>query len=334
MNRRTFLATPLATPIALCLATMLGACSLMPAYLTPASPVPAAYIDTPAGTVSNTLAAPLGWRAFFADARLAGLIEIALNQNRDLRVAVLNIERARAQYRIQQAEALPTLNAGGSGSASRSPADLSATGQVGVGHQYSATLGFSSYELDLFGRVRSLNEQALQSYLATEEARRSTHLSLIAEVAGAYLTLAADQERLQLAQDTLASQGQSYELTRRSAELAPGADQRGQRARGRASARHVPRCTRASASRPRPARPAASCRACFRAAPAPGVLRRRCHCPSSTAGPAGPMCASPASTARSAWRSTTRPSRPPFARCRTHWPSAARWASNWRRSNR
>ena len=217
MNRLTSVATPLA--LALALATMLGACSLMPAHQTPALPVPAAYADVPAGSASSTVAAQLGWRAFFADARLAGLIEIALNQNRDLRVAVLNIERARAQYRIQQAEALPTLNAGGSGSASRSPADLSATGQAGVGHQYSATLGFSSYELDLFGRVRSLSEQALQSYLATEEARRSTHLSLIAEVAGAYLTLAADQERLQLAQDTLASQGQSYELTKRSAEL-------------------------------------------------------------------------------------------------------------------
>jgi multidrug efflux system outer membrane protein len=212
------------------LAAALGACSLMPAYQRPASPVPAAFPLTrssdaaPDAATSAATAADIGWRDFFADPRLQQLIGLALDNNRDLRVAVLNIEQSRAQYRIQNATRLPTVNASGSGSTSRSPADLSNTGQAGISRQYSATLGFSAYELDLFGRVRSLNAQALQQFLASEEARRSTHISLVAEVANDYLTLAADQERLKLAQRTLQSQSDSYALTRRQAELGVASD--------------------------------------------------------------------------------------------------------------
>lgn len=210
---------------ALAAALLLSGCvNLAPRYERPAAPVPAHYPDAPAdagsnGATSGAANADVGWRTFFADAKLRGLIELALDNNRDLRVAVLNIAQARAQYRIQDAATLPTLSASGSGTATRTPASLSATGEALTSHQYSATLGVSAYELDLFGRVRNLSAQALEQYLATEEARRSTQISLVAEVATAYLTWAADLERLALARETLRSQSDTYTLTQRSFEL-------------------------------------------------------------------------------------------------------------------
>nr|WP_297388396.1 AdeC/AdeK/OprM family multidrug efflux complex outer membrane factor [uncultured Roseateles sp.] len=206
---------------ALAAALLLSGCvNLAPRYERPAAPVPAHYPDAPADAGSNGAAnADVGWRTFFADAKLRGLIELALDNNRDLRVAVLNIAQARAQYRIQDAATLPTLSANGSGTATRTPASLSATGEALTSHQYSATLGVSAYELDLFGRVRNLSAQALEQYLSTEEARRSTQISLVAEVATAYLTWAADLERLALARETLRSQSDTYTLTQRSFEL-------------------------------------------------------------------------------------------------------------------
>ena len=206
---------------ALAAALLLSGCvNLAPRYERPAAPVPEHYPDAPADAGSNGAAnADVGWRTFFADAKLRGLIELALDNNRDLRVAVLNIAQARAQYRIQDAATLPTLSANGSGTATRTPASLSATGEALTSHQYSATLGVSAYELDLFGRVRNLSAQALEQYLSTEEARRSTQISLVAEVATAYLTWAADLERLALARETLRSQSDTYTLTQRSFEL-------------------------------------------------------------------------------------------------------------------
>jgi len=206
---------------ALAAALLLSGCvNLAPRYERPAAPVPEHYPDAPADAGSNGAAnADVGWRTFFADAKLRGLIELALDNNRDLRVAVLNIAQARAQYRIQDAATLPTLSASGSGTATRTPASLSATGEALTSHQYSATLGVSAYELDLFGRVRNLSAQALEQYLSTEEARRSTQISLVAEVATAYLTWAADLERLALARETLRSQSDTYTLTQRSFEL-------------------------------------------------------------------------------------------------------------------
>ena len=206
---------------ALAAALLLSGCvNLAPRYERPAAPVPEHYPDAPADAGSNGAAnADVGWRTFFADAKLRGLFELALDNNRDLRVAVLNIAQARAQYRIQDAATLPTLSASGSGTATRTPASLSATGEALTSHQYSATLGVSAYELDLFGRVRNLSAQALEQYLSTEEARRSTQISLVAEVATAYLTWAADLERLALARETLRSQSDTYTLTQRSFEL-------------------------------------------------------------------------------------------------------------------
>nr|WP_315208918.1 AdeC/AdeK/OprM family multidrug efflux complex outer membrane factor [uncultured Albidiferax sp.] len=201
----------------LALAIVLAGCSSMaPTYERPAAPVPAVF---PTASASGQAAADIDWRDFFADAKLRSLIDLALANNRDLRVAVLNIAQARAQYRVQDAATWPTLNATGSSSASRTPASLSGTGQAVVGHQYSASIGTSAYELDLFGRVRSLNAQALESYLATAEARRSTQISLVAEVASAYLTWSADLDRLALARQTLQSQSNTYGLTQRRFEL-------------------------------------------------------------------------------------------------------------------
>ncbi|ATJ89274.1 AdeC/AdeK/OprM family multidrug efflux complex outer membrane factor [Ralstonia solanacearum] len=223
------------SPIVLALAAMLAGCTLMPTYRQPAAPVPAAFAgasdksdasDT-SGERGNTggdtrpvgPVADIGWHDVFTDPSLQRVIGMALANNRDLRVAVLNIEKARAQYRVQDAALFPTVKASGSESASRTPAALSTTGQPLVAHSYSATLGFSAYELDLFGRVRSLSAQALEQYLSTVEARRSSQISLIAEVATAYLTLAADQDLLKLAQDTLSSQSDTYRLNQRSYEL-------------------------------------------------------------------------------------------------------------------
>ncbi|SEF25202.1 AdeC/AdeK/OprM family multidrug efflux complex outer membrane factor [Variovorax sp. NFACC27] len=213
-----FRLAPLAA--SLTIAALMVGCSLMPAYQQPAPPVPGKFAGdtTDAGSTSAPVA-DLGWRDVFTDPSLRRVIEMSLANNRDLRVAVLNIEKARAQYRVQDAALFPTVNASAGGSGSRTPASLSSTGETLIAHQYSASLGFSSYEIDLFGRVRSLSEQALQQFLSTAEARRSTQISLVAEVATSYLTLAADQDRLKLARDTLRNQSDSYRLNQRSFEL-------------------------------------------------------------------------------------------------------------------
>ena len=208
------------TPLALCALTALTAgCSLMPAYQQPEAPVPLRFAGDTGADTAATPVSDLGWRDVFTDASLQRVIEMSLANNRDLRVAVLNIEKARAQYRVQDAALFPSVSASAGGSGSRTPADLSSTGSALTAHQYSASLGFSAYEIDLFGRVRSLSAQALQQFLSTAEARRSTQITLVSEVATAYLTLAADQDRLQLARDTLQSQSDSYRLNQRSFEL-------------------------------------------------------------------------------------------------------------------
>jgi multidrug efflux system outer membrane protein len=200
----------------LAVALALGGCiNLAPQYERPEAPVPATW---QAG-VKGEVAADLQWQQFFTDSRLAQLQTLALANNRDLRLASLNIEKAQAQYRIQRAAALPSIDAGVSGTHSRTPGALSSSGVASTSHDYSAQLGLSSYEVDVFGRVQNLQDEALEAYLALTETRRSTQISLVAEVGTAWLTLAADNERLQLAQDTLASQQATYELTQRSHAL-------------------------------------------------------------------------------------------------------------------
>jgi multidrug efflux system outer membrane protein len=202
-------------------ATLLGACSMIPVFERPAAPVPASFPQaqpTEAAAVAP-LADTIAWRDYFADERLRKVIALALDNNRDLRVAALNIERARAQYGIQRADLFPSIAVSGGQNAQRVPGDLSMSGDSTVSRQYSANLGFASYELDFFGRVRSLEEQALQTYLGTEDARRSAQISLVAEVANAWLRLAADRERLALAKRTQQTRQESLDLVRRSFEL-------------------------------------------------------------------------------------------------------------------
>jgi multidrug efflux system outer membrane protein len=195
----------------------LSACTLAPDYTRPAAPVPPAWPSGPAyqehaGKAEREVA-DIPWQEFFVEPQLQKLIAQALENNRDLRMAVLNIERSQAQYRIRRADLLPQIDAIGEGSGRRVPADLSGTGAAETIHQYRADLAVSAYELDLFGRVRSLSEQALQEYLATEQARRAVQISLIGEVAANYLTLAADRERLILAKNTLDNYQESYRLS-------------------------------------------------------------------------------------------------------------------------
>ena len=211
--------TKLGTAVVLAMLALSGCANLAPDFMRPAAPIPAAWPETGRAVVGEgkTLA-EIGWQEFFTDARLKELIELSLQNNRDLRVAALNIDKARAQYRIADANRYPAIDASGGQTAQQTADDLSQNGEGAISRQYTAGVGFSSFELDFFGRVANLKDQALEQFLATEEARRSAHISLVAEVANAWLTLAADQERLQLSRDTLASQGESLKMTQRSFE--------------------------------------------------------------------------------------------------------------------
>lgn len=204
----------------LCVSSMLlilSSCTIAPNYVRPDQPAPAAWpvgeaYKLEAAKPEQKQVADIPWRDYVIEPRLQQVIELALTNNRDLRVALLNIEKARAQYRIQRADLLPTVSGNAGATIQRSPADLSSSGQARISEQYNVGLGVSSYELDLFGRVQSLKDQALEQYLATEQSRRAAQISLIAETANAWLNLAADQERLQLARATLASQEEYYRI--------------------------------------------------------------------------------------------------------------------------
>ena len=198
----------------------LVACSMAPTYTRPTSPVPAEW---PKGVAyKEDKAAPeapkvteQGWQKYFTDGRLQKVITMALENNRDLRIAVLNVERARAVYGVQRAELFPTLNAVGVMNRERVPVDLSTTGKSYISDYYSVNLGILSWEIDFFGRIRSLKDNALEQYFATEHARRGAQISLISSVAGTYLVLAADQENLKLAQASLTAQQTTYDLIKR-----------------------------------------------------------------------------------------------------------------------
>jgi multidrug efflux system outer membrane protein len=241
-------------------ATVLAGCNLAPKYVRPIGEVPATL---PQGGVYPSAAtdAPdvskIGWRTFFTDDRLRTTITTGLENNRDLRIAAANVLQARAQYRIQRADMVPSTTLSGSGTYTNniqgaagalggaagggtgagagtgagtgtgtgtgigSGAGTGGTGLgTGVGSSssnlefYSVNAGFSAFELDLFGRVRNLSRAALEQYFATEEAQRSTRISLIAEIATAWLTYASDQDQLRISQESLKSFEQSLELTR------------------------------------------------------------------------------------------------------------------------
>jgi multidrug efflux system outer membrane protein len=209
------------------LAAMLSGCAswFSPDFQRPQGAVPAAWPTGPAygaQQASASRAADIGWRDFIVDARLRQLTEMALSNNRDLRIAALNIEKARAQYGIASSDLFPSISATAEGASVKTAQDLTAAGTPRLTHSYSAGVGFSAYELDFFGRLQNLKSAALETYLQTEEARNSAQISLIAEVASAYLTLTADQQQLKLAQDTLQSQMTSFDLIHRRFDLGIG----------------------------------------------------------------------------------------------------------------
>jgi multidrug efflux system outer membrane protein len=192
-------------------------CTMAPKYARPEAPVPAewpVYQAAPPTPIASDVAL-LRWQEFFADRNLQRIIAAALKNNRDLRLAALNVERARALYGVQRAELFPVVNAVVSGGKERVPADLSGIGKPLTVKQVEAGLGLSSWEIDFFGRIRSLSDAALQEYFATEQASRSTQILLVSEVANAYLTLAADRETLKLAGTTLEAQQAAYDLVKR-----------------------------------------------------------------------------------------------------------------------
>lgn len=199
---------------ALMVAGVLGGCSLAPTYDRPQAPVETAYPADAAGR-AELQAVNLGWRQFFPDQRLQQLIAAALENNRDLRTAVLNIEEARAQYQIARADLLPNLNVNGSAARTRASASQSFTGQPVISNSYQVGLAVPAYELDFFGRVRNLKDASLASYLSTEEAQKSAQISLIAQVAQAYLSERSYAEQLQLANDTLKSRESNLDLAQK-----------------------------------------------------------------------------------------------------------------------
>jgi len=215
MDRQKRKALLLCLPLA---ASLLAGCATrVPQYSRPAAPVPTGWsADAAAGKDSGQpteKAAPsIPWQEFVENSQLRRLVELALANNRDLRVAALNIERLRALYQIKGADLWPRIDGNAGASFQRLAEDFSGTGKARNTEQYTVGLGISSYELDLFGRVRSLKEQALAQFLAGEEGRRAVQLSLVAQVANGWLALAADRERLQLAEETLASQEASCRL--------------------------------------------------------------------------------------------------------------------------
>jgi multidrug efflux system outer membrane protein len=206
--------------MALAWSLVMAGCTLAPKYEPPDTPVPGtwpqgeAYGDS-ARSKEVPLPQNLAWREFFTDERLRQVIDLALANNRDLRLAALNVEMSRATYGIQRASLYPALSVSGSGSKSRIPGDLSTTGKRRTSTEYSVDLGILSWEIDFFGRIRSLKDQALEEYLASEEGRRGTQLLLISEVANAYLSLGADRENLALTRSTLDTQQASYDMIRR-----------------------------------------------------------------------------------------------------------------------
>jgi len=202
---------------------VLNGCTMAPRYTRPEAPIPKEWPEGDAYKESKPqegpTAAELKWRDFITDERLQKLIDMAFANNRDLRLAALNVERARAYYGIQRAELFPALDATGTGTRQRVPADLSNKKITGVTEQYSVNLGVLSWEIDFFGRIRSLKDKALEEYLATEEALRSAKIMLVAATASAYLTYGADRENLKLAEVTLKAQRETYDLIKKRYEV-------------------------------------------------------------------------------------------------------------------
>ena len=212
-------------PLLLVLAMTLSGCNLIPVYQQPEAPIPQAYPQGAAYEAPTTdNAAQIDWQAFFKDPALHRLVDLALGNNRDLRKAALNVAAYRAQYRIQGSALVPELAVDGSGARSRTPADLSSTGHQVTSGDNSLQVGLTSYELDVWGRIRSLDRNALETYLASEEAQRSVQIGLVADVAVAYLTWQTDRQLLAVTRSTLENYRHNLELIQASSEAGTASD--------------------------------------------------------------------------------------------------------------
>jgi multidrug efflux system outer membrane protein len=209
--------------IAVAVALFAAGCTMAPKYERPAAPVTGTFpqggvyetqpVPAPGARSANSEAATeIGWRDFFVDQRLQRLIEIALKNNRDLRVSVLNIQASRAQYQITRAELFPAINAQASQSKTRTPKDLAPFGNT-ISNSYSVGLN-ASWEIDFFGRIQSLKDQALAQYLATAQARKAAEIALVSSVADQYLAVLGFDELLKVTQDTLKTAQDSYNITK------------------------------------------------------------------------------------------------------------------------
>ncbi|WP_224973533.1 efflux transporter outer membrane subunit [Acinetobacter oleivorans] len=196
--------------VGLCFLGLAGCMSLDPEYTRPTSPVAPSFKNQMVVSDSSQVIADIQWRNIFLDTRLQNVIAMSLENNRDLRIAMLNIDKARAQYRIQKADLYPSVSSSISQTASKTS---SSSGQGQISRSSEISVGFTSWELDLFGRIRSLNTEALETYFATAETQRSSRMSLVAEVASDWLTIAAFQQQLRIAESTLASQEKTLKLT-------------------------------------------------------------------------------------------------------------------------
>ncbi|WP_063550850.1 efflux transporter outer membrane subunit [Burkholderia territorii] len=210
-------------------ALALSGCAMAPKLVRPAMPVPATYTAaTAAATEQHANAADLGWRTMFGDRRLQRLIELALDNNRDLRLAALNVQAAEAQYGIQRSARLPSIGAGANFTRQRTPAnaDMNPPVPESTQSQYGVNVGISAFEIDLFGRVKSLSDAAFARYLATDHGRRAVQIALVGSVADAYFAERLAQEQRALSERTLNDWRQSLDIARRlkQANQASGVD--------------------------------------------------------------------------------------------------------------
>lgn len=201
------------------LAACVGGCTMAPKYRQPDAPVAAHWPGTATNAAATGPSEDIAWPDFVGDARLRRIVELALTNNRDLRIAALRVEQARARHHIERSRLFPEIDAEAGANRERVSADFSPTGTARTSSQYRASAGLAAYEVDFFGRVRSLRDQALEIYLATEEARKSARISLVSEVARQYLALQLLEEQRALSRQTLEASGHRLDLTTRRHEL-------------------------------------------------------------------------------------------------------------------
>lgn len=203
-------------PVIVALAFAISSCSLVPEYFRPAAPVPETYPGQPANeSVTNvpvTEAPPLTWQSYFPDADLQKLIQVGLQHNRDLKTAVLRMDEAKATYGVQKADRLPTVQGNLNYDRSRT---VFSSSQAFEAELFRVGVGISEYEIDVFGRVRSLTQSALEQYLAVAENRQAVQVTLVTEIATQYVNYLAIQAQLKVSQQTLADRQQMLQRTQR-----------------------------------------------------------------------------------------------------------------------